>query len=313
MFKCLQQMGNSQARAVYEANLPESFRRPQTDSSLEAFIRAKYELKKYIAKEWVPPPAPKPAFDIEEEKRKEREKKKSKNKSSAVIEIPALPQHPTALPRPHSTGPHSPSSKPVHQDPSKSNAHQVPGTDLLNLGEASAAIDDNIFDAFLSAPVTSVPEKSLPTTQTIPNVNAVPENSVSNDEADFFSQKSETDVNQTNKMTKESILSLYGSNACQIPITQHIAPVYGVSGGMYLGQPAYSQVGMSGFQAPNPGINTCNTGANVSAVYNPFASFGASSVRQDSRTHPNVWIGGRDESLIVAHGLGQVRKFLTPK
>lgn len=25
-------MGNSQARAVYEANLPESFRRPQTDS-----------------------------------------------------------------------------------------------------------------------------------------------------------------------------------------------------------------------------------------------------------------------------------------
>lgn len=29
--------------------------------SLEAFIRAKYEQKKYIAKEWVPPPAPKPA------------------------------------------------------------------------------------------------------------------------------------------------------------------------------------------------------------------------------------------------------------
>lgn len=52
-------MGNSRARAVYEANLPDSFRRPQNDTSLEAFIRAKYEQKKYIAKEWVPPPMPK--------------------------------------------------------------------------------------------------------------------------------------------------------------------------------------------------------------------------------------------------------------
>ncbi|CAA9997958.1 unnamed protein product [Nesidiocoris tenuis] len=55
----LQQMGNSRARAVYEANLPDSFRRPQTDSALESFIRAKYETKKYIAEEWVPPPLPK--------------------------------------------------------------------------------------------------------------------------------------------------------------------------------------------------------------------------------------------------------------
>lgn len=52
-------MGNSRARAVYEANLPDSFRRPQTDSSLENFIRAKYEHKKYIAREWVPPALPK--------------------------------------------------------------------------------------------------------------------------------------------------------------------------------------------------------------------------------------------------------------
>lgn len=58
-FQSLQQMGNSRARAVYEANLPDSFRRPQTDSSLESFIRAKYEHKKYIAREWVPPVIPK--------------------------------------------------------------------------------------------------------------------------------------------------------------------------------------------------------------------------------------------------------------
>ncbi|KAK0052118.1 stromal membrane-associated protein 1-like isoform X2 [Biomphalaria pfeifferi] len=51
----MQEMGNSRARAVYEANIPDGFRRPQTDSALEAFIRSKYEQKKYIAQEWVPP------------------------------------------------------------------------------------------------------------------------------------------------------------------------------------------------------------------------------------------------------------------
>lgn len=55
---CLQQMGNSRARAVYEALLSDNFRRPQTDSGLENFIRAKYEQKKYIAREWIPPPFP---------------------------------------------------------------------------------------------------------------------------------------------------------------------------------------------------------------------------------------------------------------
>lgn len=71
-FKNLQQMGNSRARAVYEANLPDNFRRPQTDSALEAFIRSKYEHKKYIAKEWVQPPLPKvntiPNFGIQKAK-----------------------------------------------------------------------------------------------------------------------------------------------------------------------------------------------------------------------------------------------------
>lgn len=68
-------MGNSRARAVYEAHLPDGFRRPQSDSyvmenigwiivgssssssfrALESFIRTKYERRKWIAKEWIPP------------------------------------------------------------------------------------------------------------------------------------------------------------------------------------------------------------------------------------------------------------------
>lgn len=52
----MEDMGNSRGRAVYEANLPDGYKRPiNSDQAMEQFIRAKYEHKKYIAKEWVPP------------------------------------------------------------------------------------------------------------------------------------------------------------------------------------------------------------------------------------------------------------------
>lgn len=31
LLQCMQDMGNTKARLLYEANLPENFRRPQTD------------------------------------------------------------------------------------------------------------------------------------------------------------------------------------------------------------------------------------------------------------------------------------------
>ncbi|XP_058129203.1 stromal membrane-associated protein 1 [Anopheles ziemanni] len=79
----LEQMGNSRARAVYEAMIPDGFRRPQTDSALESFIRAKYEHKKYLAREWVPPPPPKVDWDREIDEEIERQKRKKKSSSSA--------------------------------------------------------------------------------------------------------------------------------------------------------------------------------------------------------------------------------------
>uniref|UniRef100_A0AAG5DU99 Arf-GAP domain-containing protein n=1 Tax=Anopheles atroparvus TaxID=41427 RepID=A0AAG5DU99_ANOAO len=78
----LEQMGNSRARAVYEAMIPDGFRRPQTDSALESFIRAKYEHKKYLAREWVPPPPPKVDWDREIDEEIERQKRKKKSSSS---------------------------------------------------------------------------------------------------------------------------------------------------------------------------------------------------------------------------------------
>ncbi|KFQ27932.1 Stromal membrane-associated protein 2, partial [Merops nubicus] len=53
--QCMQEMGNGKANRLYEAYLPENFRRPQTDQhpfflccSVESFIRDKYEKKKYL-------------------------------------------------------------------------------------------------------------------------------------------------------------------------------------------------------------------------------------------------------------------------
>ncbi|XP_045067532.1 stromal membrane-associated protein 1 isoform X8 [Coregonus clupeaformis] len=40
-------MGNNKAKHLYEAHLPDNFRRPQTDQAVEFFIRDKYERKKY--------------------------------------------------------------------------------------------------------------------------------------------------------------------------------------------------------------------------------------------------------------------------
>ena len=52
----MQAMGNNKAKAIYECNLSDSYRRSQNDSAMEQFIRGKYEQKKWIDKNWSPSP-----------------------------------------------------------------------------------------------------------------------------------------------------------------------------------------------------------------------------------------------------------------
>ncbi|KAA0717997.1 Stromal membrane-associated protein 1 [Triplophysa tibetana] len=78
----VQNMGNTNARQLYEAHLPENFRRPQTDQAVEFFIRDKYERKKYYDKNAV-------NGAIEREKKKEekkREKDTDKGNKPAAFE-----------------------------------------------------------------------------------------------------------------------------------------------------------------------------------------------------------------------------------
>uniref|UniRef100_A0A7N6B443 Arf-GAP domain-containing protein n=1 Tax=Anabas testudineus TaxID=64144 RepID=A0A7N6B443_ANATE len=74
-------MGNTRARQLYEAHLPENFRRPQTDQAVEVFIRDKYERKKYYDKETLTTaPVSITLFWEREKKKEERKKEKEVDK-----------------------------------------------------------------------------------------------------------------------------------------------------------------------------------------------------------------------------------------
>ncbi|XP_044742634.1 stromal membrane-associated protein 1 [Chrysoperla carnea] len=208
----LQQMGNSRARAVYEANLPDNFRRPQSDSSLESFVRAKYEHKKYIAREWVPPPLPKVNWEkeIDEEIERQKRKKNKYTESKSITikpsaEIPQLPKPKSAQSSSNTNSvtnnnlKTSSSPKPTattNETPSKSNV------DLLSLNSAQQnSVDkqnDDAFSSFLSGPTESV--KKVETDKS--------------EEENFFNQPAPTEKEKT-QLTKDSILALYGNTPKQ--------------------------------------------------------------------------------------------------
>jgi len=71
-------MGNTRARVLYEAHLPENFRRPQTDQAVEFFIRDKYEKKKYYDKN----AAVNGSIKEREKKKDERKREKEADKGN---------------------------------------------------------------------------------------------------------------------------------------------------------------------------------------------------------------------------------------
>ncbi|XP_044744525.1 stromal membrane-associated protein 1 isoform X2 [Coccinella septempunctata] len=175
----LQQMGNSRARAVYEANLPDDFRRPQNDSNLESFIRAKYEHKKYIAREWVPAPLPKVNWEKEIEDEMERQKRKTKTvvekKPLPSVEVPQLPK------------PKNPSPKP----------NRIINTDKTD-SDLLIAQNSEDFSGFLSsAPKTEEKKETL-------------KNDIKSEEESFFNQTLPTEKEKV-QLSKDSIMKLYSN------------------------------------------------------------------------------------------------------
>ncbi|KAK6622333.1 hypothetical protein RUM44_002144 [Polyplax serrata] len=243
----LQQMGNSRARAVYEATLPDSWRRPQTDSSLENFIRAKYQHKRYIAKEWVPPPLPKVDWEKELDEEADRQKKRKKEKPvPTVTRKPLADTTVPALPKPNS----SPKASRTKIETTNKSAAAV---DLLGLnspttGSLAPTITntaDDVFSNFLSAP----PASSSPRHDMSQSSPSKPEETTDNastkrtaEEESFFNQP--TPSAEKKQLSKDSILALYGSS------NQQPSPMFNNTG-------LYQQT-MNSFQQVNPYPNGVN-------------------------------------------------------
>lgn len=257
----LQQMGNSRARAVYEAQLPDSFRRPQTDTALESFIRAKYEHKKYLAREWVPPSPPKVDWAKEIDDELERQKRKKKmahvntglgisgllnsvsgtgddKKVSGSAGTKTVPL-PAPLPKPKSnSSPKNPrninatiqNSDCNHHSndllglssPTKPNAPQHNIGEQLNVGGGPGGdLQNDTFSCFLSATPSGGASSR---NETI----AVSKPTLIKDEEDFFSQHKSNNASfekdKTTKLTKDNIMALYGQSASNSSI---VTPVMG--------------------------------------------------------------------------------------
>lgn len=268
----LQQMGNSRARAVYEANLPDNFRRPQNDSSLETFIRAKYEHKKYIAREWVPPTLPEVNWEKEIDEEIERQKRKKKSavvekKSLGAVEVPQLPKPKNASPKPGRV-----QSTSVATQPAKSATPETKSSntsDLLGLQNG-----DDSFSNFLSAPV--------PTNNSANNATPKKDEKevvdIKSEEESFFNQTVPTEKEKA-KLTKDSILALYAT----APPVNNFNPSFNAQPAQFN---ANFSAGQSNFQNFNAfGQNVPQQPQNFAPMQNGM-QFGANQFSQQQTQQP---------------------------
>ncbi|XP_069394407.1 stromal membrane-associated protein 1-like isoform X11 [Paralichthys olivaceus] len=211
-------MGNSRARQLYEAHLPESFRRPQTDQAVEVFIRDKYERKKYFDKEAL---TTAPERDKKkEEKKKEKDVDRGERHNNAKTECRASPKKSTE-----------------------------PAVDLLGLDapEGGAAPISDELDIF--GPMVSNPLPSANNTQQAQSSSSTAAPQADTSTSSSISTTMTTKAEEKKLLSKDSILSLYASSSVgsQPQSQQQSAPG---QAGMYMGQPQMQFTS----QAFNPGM-----------------------------------------------------------
>ncbi|XP_062557349.1 stromal membrane-associated protein 2 [Armigeres subalbatus] len=225
----LEQMGNSRARAVYEALLPDGFRRPQTDSALESFIRAKYEHKKYLAREWVPPPAPKVDWDKEIDEEIERQKRKKKaTTSGGTISLGTSASLGSSSDKKSSSSSSSvsaavplPKLKAPASSTKASSRNSTEATTNAAVAANSSQGTSDLLGLSLGVEVTPKKANGESTLDILssggsdrPSDKAAGGDDFSNlakEEADFFNQAPSKGIDAQGKLTKDKIMALYGS------------------------------------------------------------------------------------------------------
>ncbi|XP_076599129.1 stromal membrane-associated protein 1-like isoform X1 [Chaetodon auriga] len=233
-------MGNNRAKQLYEAHLPENFRRPQTDQAVEVFIRDKYERKKYYDKEALAtaaqksseaaPPSTSPSSQADRSRQeKEREKKKEEKKKEK--EADKVERH------------NNTKQSECRASPKNSTE---PAVDLLGLdapegggkGSGSAAPIGDELDIF--GPMVSNPLPSSNNTQQAQSGSSTAppqaDPSTSSSASSSTSTTTTTKAEQKKLLSKDSILSLYASSSVGSQPQSQQQPGPGQAG-MYMGQP----------------------------------------------------------------------------
>ncbi|XP_062851664.1 stromal membrane-associated protein 1 isoform X2 [Trichomycterus rosablanca] len=209
----VQSMGNTNARKVYEANLPDNFRRPQTDQAVEFFIRDKYEKKKYYDKNVS-------ADSVREKKREEETDKGNKptafDKKREEVQIESRSSPKKSV---------EPAIDLLGLDaPAVSTAVSGPGSG--NVAPISDELD--IFGPMVSNPLPSSTNTNQVNTSKAAGSTAPGSGAVTNtgsagaagaapaqQDLDLFSENSSSKADDSTKkpLSKDSILSLYGSSS----------------------------------------------------------------------------------------------------
>lgn len=225
-------MGNTKARQLYEANLPENFRRPQTDQAVEFFIRDKYEKKKYYGKSVTNGSSPKDNR-VKESDRGNKTTSNTKNEESKPVSVsPVKPAEPSV----NLLGLDTPAS-------SSSNNGSLSTTQNNDL---------DIFGPMVSNPLPAsssahqFPQVSTSNVASTPTQAAVGGSSASTQgDLDLFNDSGSTTKSDdvTKKpLSKDSILSLYGTNSM---------PQQAPAAGMFMGpsQMQFPVQAAAGYQA----------------------------------------------------------------
>ncbi|XP_026878757.2 stromal membrane-associated protein 1 isoform X3 [Electrophorus electricus] len=297
----VQSMGNTKARQLYEAHLPDNFRRPQTDQAVEFFIRDKYEKKKYYDRNAV--------NDSTKEREKKREEKKREKE-------PDKGSKPTALDK---------KREDIQIDSRASPKKSAePSIDLLGLdapavntssggagsGAAPPISDDlDIFGPMVSNPLPSSTNTNQATSSKAPGSSAAGPGAGAAAGApgpaggapapadlDLFSENSSSSSkaeDSTKKpLSKDSILSLYGSNT----VPQQAAQAAMFIGASQMQFPAQPQANFQAF--PGMGGHMPPTTMMGAVMGQGGAMMGQNTGMMVGMTMPNGFMGNAQAGVM---------------
>ncbi|NXX78082.1 SMAP2 protein, partial [Urocolius indicus] len=206
--QCMQEMGNGKANRLYEAYLPENFRRPQTDqhpfflgSWGNSFIRDKYEKKKYMDR----------SIDINAFRKEKDDKWKRSNEPVSERKLEPIIFEKVKMPQKKEETQQSRKSSPKSTEPVMDLLGlDAPLTTTVTNGRPSSLEKD--LDLFASVGSSSDSRKVTGSMPTSASAGSVPEN------LNLFPEPGGKGEEVGKKqLSKDSILSLYGSQTPQLP------------------------------------------------------------------------------------------------